>query len=439
MGASNKLNIDTAKVINKWRIQEMSGFYFCGKCGAKILPDCSFCVKCGWSAAGHIEPEQSPPQEKQNHATPAQKPLENVVPKDADKHPQYHNNEDTSVISNVGSFVDKSLEENIPSRNNASVSNGSATDSNRNIDESGTRRIKHKKAKPDKKSKPPHRKLSKEDEDYLDSLSAPRVQSTQYDMFYLYGKWPTIIAIIFVAVLVIGLIFLPFIDWYGTERKTSHSDSLLEVPAITQQTPTPDPTPRPTPEPIETQQSRNEEESEILYTHNNVNFRSGPSRDTDIQYEIAMGTEVEVLENLANGWSKVRHNGTIGYIRSDLLAKSSPWEILYQVMDYIEQSEKGELGFRMVINWLDGPNEGKETLFLSSPGVTSWRIIRAATGEEEDIGLSFRLNGDVPFVWILPSTTTMKYHLFANKTGFYAEHEDDSKNRRNFTWEFFVS
>jgi len=56
-----------------------------------------------------------------------------------------------------------------------------------------------------------------------------------------------------------------------------------------------------------------------LRTVTGVNFRTGPSTDNDIIRLLPVNTSVDVLENLSNGWSKVRHNNTEGFIRSDLL------------------------------------------------------------------------------------------------------------------------
>jgi len=50
-----------------------------------------------------------------------------------------------------------------------------------------------------------------------------------------------------------------------------------------------------------------------------VNMRSGPATTYRIIRLLPLNTNVEVLENRANGWSQVRHNGTVGFIRSDLL------------------------------------------------------------------------------------------------------------------------
>jgi len=57
-----------------------------------------------------------------------------------------------------------------------------------------------------------------------------------------------------------------------------------------------------------------------LKTTGAVNLRSGSSTDTSIIRTLASNTSVEVLENQANGWSRVRHNGTNGFIRSDLIS-----------------------------------------------------------------------------------------------------------------------
>ena len=57
-----------------------------------------------------------------------------------------------------------------------------------------------------------------------------------------------------------------------------------------------------------------------LRTTGAVNMRSGASTDTSIIRTLPSGTSVEVIENQANGWSRVRHNDTAGFIRSDLLS-----------------------------------------------------------------------------------------------------------------------
>ena len=56
---------------------------------------------------------------------------------------------------------------------------------------------------------------------------------------------------------------------------------------------------------------------------NGVNFRSSSTTESSVIRSLSANTSVEVLENLSNGWSKVRHNGTVGYIRSDLLTGGS--------------------------------------------------------------------------------------------------------------------
>jgi len=63
-----------------------------------------------------------------------------------------------------------------------------------------------------------------------------------------------------------------------------------------------------------------EESIAVLRTVTGVNFRSGPSTNDEIIRLLHANTPVEVLENQANGWSRVRQSGTDGYIRSDLLA-----------------------------------------------------------------------------------------------------------------------
>ena len=60
-----------------------------------------------------------------------------------------------------------------------------------------------------------------------------------------------------------------------------------------------------------------------LRTVGGVNFRAGPDTDARILSVLNTGTSVEVLEYDPVGWSKVRSNGSTGYIRSDLLGEGA--------------------------------------------------------------------------------------------------------------------
>ena len=58
-------------------------------------------------------------------------------------------------------------------------------------------------------------------------------------------------------------------------------------------------------------------------TTDGVNFRSAPSTDASVISSVSRGTDVEMIEHDPAGWSKVRLNGVVGYIRSDFLALPS--------------------------------------------------------------------------------------------------------------------
>lgn len=60
-----------------------------------------------------------------------------------------------------------------------------------------------------------------------------------------------------------------------------------------------------------------------LKTIGSVNLRSEPSTSSNIIRTLPTGTSVEVVENRTDGWSSVRHNGTAGFITSELLTGSS--------------------------------------------------------------------------------------------------------------------
>jgi len=56
-----------------------------------------------------------------------------------------------------------------------------------------------------------------------------------------------------------------------------------------------------------------------MKTIGGVNLRSGASTSSSVIRTLPTGTTVDVMANEASGWSQVRHNGTNGYIRTDLL------------------------------------------------------------------------------------------------------------------------
>ena len=60
--------------------------------------------------------------------------------------------------------------------------------------------------------------------------------------------------------------------------------------------------------------------AESLVTTDCVNFRTGPSLSAGVISTISAGKSVEILEHDPAGWSKVKAEGTTGYIRSDFLA-----------------------------------------------------------------------------------------------------------------------
>ncbi|MCL1835734.1 MAG: SH3 domain-containing protein [Oscillospiraceae bacterium] len=79
-----------------------------------------------------------------------------------------------------------------------------------------------------------------------------------------------------------------------------------------------------------------------LKTNDGVNFRKGPSTDSGVIKVLSANTEVKVLEQNSNGWSKVQHDGDTGYIRSDFLSKNGrtvellDWSVVSKLIKYGE-------------------------------------------------------------------------------------------------------
>ena len=57
-----------------------------------------------------------------------------------------------------------------------------------------------------------------------------------------------------------------------------------------------------------------------LKTTDGVNFRTSPSTDAGIITTLNANTGVEVLERESSGWTKVRYDGNVGYIKSEFLS-----------------------------------------------------------------------------------------------------------------------
>jgi len=109
-----------------------------------------------------------------------------------------------------------------------------------------------------------------------------------------------------------------------------------------------------------------------------TNFRTGPSTGYRIIRTLASNTNVEVLENQANGWSRVTHNGTTGFIRSDLLvapATSTP-----QPPPQTPPQETTTATTRVATNFRTGPS-------------TNYRIIRTLPANTTVTVLENQANG----------------------------------------------
>gem|GEM_PF-620250 len=92
-------------------------------------------------------------------------------------------------------------------------------------------------------------------------------------------------------------------------------------------------------------------DSQTRYTDGNVNLRSSASTSSSILRTLSSGTAVEVL-GTDSGWSRVSHNNSTGYIRSDLLLSSPP-------------ASSGPVGVMQTttgVNVRSGPSTGTQVL-----------------------------------------------------------------------------
>jgi len=105
--------------------------------------------------------------------------------------------------------------------------------------------------------------------------------------------------------------------------------------------------------------------STTLKTNGSVNMRTGPSTNNSIIVTLAPSTSVDILENRSDGWSKVKHNGTEGFIKSDLLSVSGSTSILRTITDVHFRSGPST-GYRIIRTL--SPNAVVEVLEKRSDG-----------------------------------------------------------------------
>jgi len=109
-------------------------------------------------------------------------------------------------------------------------------------------------------------------------------------------------------------------------------------------------------------------EAKSLRTTGTINLRSGPSTTTSIIRTLSANTSVEVLEERSDGWSSVVHNGTSGYIKSDLLSESS-------------SLGAGKLQRTVTsVNFRSGPSTGHETITQLSANTTVQLLEQLSNG-----------------------------------------------------------
>jgi len=109
-------------------------------------------------------------------------------------------------------------------------------------------------------------------------------------------------------------------------------------------------------------------EAKTLRTTGTINLRSGPSTNNSILMTISANTGVEVLEQRADGWSSVVHNGTNGFIRSDLLSDSSSGGV-----GTLKRTTTS-------VNFRSGPSTGHDTITQLSANTTVQVLEELSTG-----------------------------------------------------------
>ena len=122
----------------------------------------------------------------------------------------------------------------------------------------------------------------------------------------------------FIVLLLITIVLLIImIVRRGEVPMTAEEDTNIQPAESVEAAMSPSPTPSPTPVPEEP--TPEEEQKQLATINDSVNIRSGPGTDTQVVGSRTPGDEVEVLEKLDSGWTKIRYNGGEAYIYTEYL------------------------------------------------------------------------------------------------------------------------
>ena len=127
-------------------------------------------------------------------------------------------------------------------------------------------------------------------------------------------------------------------------------------------------------------------------TTSGVNLRSAPNTDASVLRTISLGSAVDVLTHDPAGWSSVRVNGTVGFVRSDLLmlpttgnqqpANSAPTHQSVEIFHTVSG-----------VNFRANPSTEADILSVLNTGTRVEVLGNGANGWSE-----VRVNGDAGFI-----------------------------------------
>ena len=165
-------------------------------------------------------------------------------------------------------------------------------------------------------------------------------------------------------VLCLACILLVCIFVRDTRNEASAVTPAPETPAPATPAPTPMPTPEPTPS-----------EPERVWTTSDVNLRKAPGTDGEVITAVKMGVELQRIEIVDNGWSKILYEDTVCYVSSSFLTDQDP-----DSSEAVDTSAAGSVWATDRVNLRRTPDKDGEIVAVAGKGEELQRVGVLGTG-----------------------------------------------------------
>lgn len=180
-------------------------------------------------------------------------------------------------------------------------------------------------------------------------------------------KTITVPRIVFLALCIVCVLLSGFIVWDKlTEQQAPETPPVTETPAPATPEPTPAPISTPEPAPV----------TERVWTTSDVNLRKAPGTDGEVITAVKMGEELQRIEIVDNGWSKILYeDDTVCYVSSEFLTDQNP-----DPPQFVDTAVVGSIWTTDDVNLRRTADKNGEVIALVPKGQELQRVGLVSTG-----------------------------------------------------------